>query len=173
MRTRTKLVSLSVVVVLVLMIGVSTIPQAQANPRFIISSWAYPDEYGQGIDAFTVYENSTGSWLQLDGVDPTVEPTDSTVFEWNVSLGIRLRLDTIYNNELVGADNITDGENYHRYNVTVTRFNGTVVFSQTNFTYFNSWADGSLYLYSYTVILDFVPLEGEVYTATVTYEVFY
>ena len=162
----------SLLVVLTLGLLFVSIPQAKANPQFVLSSWAYPDEHGQGIYQITVYENSTGSWLQLGSVDPTVEPTESTTFNWTVSLGIRLRLDTIYNNSLVGADNITDGENYHRYNVTVTSGVETI-FNQTGFTYFNSWADGSLYLYSYTVILNFLPEQGQIYKATVTYEVFY
>jgi hypothetical protein len=152
-----------------------TVPRAQANPTFIIASWAYPDQYGQGIDAFTVYENSTGAWLIVGGFGPNVIYSDSGIFEnWSVGVSIKLKCSFYLNNTVVGADDLADGRNYFRHTVTVTNFNKTVVFSQTNFTYFSSSsAYDPMFIYDYTVVLNFIPVYSEVYTATITYEVFY
>jgi len=48
------------------------------------------------------------------------------------------------------------------------------MFSQSNFTY--SWGieyDEDLFLYEYWIELDFVLTMSEIYTTTITYEVFY
>ena len=176
MRLRIKLFACGVVMVLVLMIGFSTIPQAKpqakANPQFVISSWEYPDEYGQGIEGFEMLENSTGSWAQVGGL---YSSSDTHAIEWNASLFIKLRCYTYFNSTLTGASDTDDGKNYQRHNITVTNFNGTILFSQQNFTWFydDDSIDPPMWFYGYEVVLNFLPEEGQVYTVTVTYEVFY
>ena len=148
-----------------------SIPQAKANPRFIIASWAYPDEHGQGISQFNLNENSTGVWLTFG---ESIEYGDSAEIEWNASVGIKLICYTWFNNTFMGADDLDDGENYQRHNVTVTLGNGTIVFSQQNFTKLSSFdLEDPMWQYTYFVVLNFLPDWGQIYTVTVTYEVFY
>ena len=143
-----------------------------ATAQFIISSgWDYPDEYGQGIDRIFVMENSTGSWVNI-GV-ASYPDGRNTVLDWNVSVGIKLRLYCKLNETLTGATDVVDGENYLRHSVIVTS-GGQTVFSQQNFTWYDSGDYGSdIYDYEYHVVLNFLPLEGQSYTVTVTYETYY
>ena len=162
-----------VVVLLTLGLLVASIPPAKA--QFVIASWEYPDEHNQGIDSFTIYENSTGDWLIVGGFGPNLSPEDSGIFDWAFGVSIKLKCHTWFNNTLVGAENMEDGKLFHRHNVTVTNFVGTLIFSQQNFTYFNSdiVTEDPLWYYEYTVILNFIPVSGAVYTTTVIYEVFF
>jgi len=157
--------------VLTLGLLVTSIPPAKA--QFVLASWSFPDEYGQGIETLTVYENSTGSWLAVGGFSPNVDHSDAGVFEWNGSVGIKVRVDCWLNSTLVGVASTDAGKNYLRHNVTVTDFEGTTVFSQQNFTYYAAGALGDMYEYYYDVVLNFVVGYDQVYTATITYEVFY
>jgi hypothetical protein len=148
------------------------IPQAKANPKFIIADWDYPDEYGQGIEGFQVYENSTGSWVAVGG---EYYYYNSQVFDWNASIGIKLRCYSWLNSSLLLLDFPDEGYNYQRHNVTVTQSNGTIVFNQENFTCTGgeTWALNPMWKYYYDVVLDFLPAYGEIYTVTVTYEVWW
>ena len=171
MRFKTKLFAWAIVISLVLMIGFSTIPQAKANSQFIISSWDHPDEYGQGITLFHFYENSTGSWVEV--YDPTgYRPDDTSIIDWNASVAIKLRCHSSLNSTFLGLSDDSEGMNYIRHSVTVSNLTG-VVFSQQNFTYHGRGHVGSMYFYQYEVVLNFLPEYGEIYTVTVTYEVFY
>lgn len=146
-------------------------PVIATNPKFVISSWAFPDEYGQGIDRIRVEENSTGSWVYA-GID--VDATESSAFEWNASVAIKLRCWSWINNTLVGDVSDSALKNYQRHNVIVTQINGTIVFSQDNFTYSMYYYDEDpMFYFEYFVILNFLPEMGQVYTVNVSYEVFY
>ena len=159
-----------IIMALICLVGVATIQPAKANPQFIISSWEYPDEYGQGINLFAFYENSTGAWVEYGDA---YEPDQSYIVNWNTSGSIKLRCYAFLNSTLTGAIDEDDGKNYLRHNVTVTSA-GQSIFSQSNFTYYN-FADilDPMWYYGYEVVLNFLPLEGQVYIVTVTYEVFY
>jgi len=141
-----------------------------AKAQFVLASWDFPDDYGQGIDALTVYENSTGDWLILGGFGPNVDHSGAGVFDWNASVGIKVRVYCLLNSTLVGVSSTAEGKNYLRHNVTVTNFNGTTIFSQQNFTYFGAGVVGDMYEYLYDVVLNFLPEYGEVYTVVITYE---
>jgi hypothetical protein len=145
---------------------------AKENPKFIISSWDFPDEYGQGIEGFEIFENSTGSWVQIGGEYTSDE---SLIFEWNVSVAIKLNCWTWFNSTLTGAATGAEGKNYQQHSVDVTQTNGTSVFSQQNFTYFyvDTGIDPPLWFYGYEIVLNFLPNYGETYTATVIYEVYW
>lgn len=154
------------------------------NAKFVLASWDHPDDYGQGIEGFLIYENSTGSWQAWNDPD-TGDPeyyiyddADEHYFQWNVSVFIKLRVVTWLNSTLLGLtgeeDDDDDGIPYFRHNVTVTTL-GNTVFSQNNFTYEegDDSIDPPMWLYQYDIILDFVPAEGYTYTVTITYEVYY
>jgi hypothetical protein len=152
------------------------IPQSEKlpNPKFIISSWSFPDEYGQGIDALGVYENSTGSWLAINGgFVPTVDYNDEASFEWNASLGIKIRVYCWVNSSLSGFGSVEEGKNYLKHTVIVTQINGTIVFSQENFTYFNAGAIDEMYEYDYDVVLNFLPEMGEIYRVSIILDIYW
>lgn len=158
-----------ILTVITLLILTSSIPPARA--QFVLASWDYPDEYGQGISGFTLFGNSTGSWVQVGDYHSW---TEAHVYDWNVSVAIKLRCYTNFNSTLTGASSTTEGKNYQRHNVTVTDSNDAIVFSQNNFTYTGvSTVFAPMWLYDYEVVLNFLPDYGQVYTVTVTYEVFW
>jgi len=181
-----KILSCVVILALVIMMAVSTIPttpnrQLERPAKFVLSSWDYPDEYGQGIDGIRFYENSTGDWvaapyyLDIGVFYYFVPDTSAYTLNWSIGVGIKLRVFSVLNTTFVGIDegNITQGKNYQRHSVAVAPINGTTIFSQQNFTYYdNEWVVGDLITYEYDVILDFLPVAGEIYTVTVTYEVY-
>ena len=156
-----------IVVLLTLGLLVAFIPPAKA--QFIIASWDYPDEYGQGILEIEIQENSTGSWVSYDSLDYW----ESGVYNWTIGMVIKLIVSTTFNSTLTGAGSLVEGKLYQRHNVTVMNDLDATVFSQQNFTYVDAAIENGIYDYVYEVILNFIPLSGAVYTATVIYEVFY
>ena len=159
-----------VIMALVMLVCVSTIQPVTANPQFIIASWDYPDEYGQGIDLFGFYENSTGAWLPYGDA---YEPDQSYIIDWNGSVFIKFRCYAFLNSTLTGAIDEADGKNFQQHRVNVSSL-GESVFSQQNFTYYNiNTAFDPMWYYGYEVVLNFLPLQGTLYTVTVTYEIFW
>ena len=161
----------------IFVILISTIPPAQAQPKFALATWDYPDAYGQGIDSFVLYSNSTGSWVVVDTWYFDDEYPAPDPVPWNASQAIKLRVRTTMNTTLVGTSNPEEGQNYIRHSIVVTDQLDAEVFSQQNFTYETEAHDfvihpGIIYYYYY-VIFDFLPISGELYTANVTYEVYY
>jgi hypothetical protein len=153
---------------------VAQVPQETEikNPKFIISSWSFPDEYGQGIGGIHVYENSTGAWLDHD--PSYLSPNEGLAVEIFLNGSLKLQIFSYINKTLVGFSTTNEGKNHIRHNITIMDTNDTVVFSQQNFTYFTIYTGyDPIYLYSYTVILNFVPTSGQIYIATITYEIFW
>lgn len=137
---------------------------------FTLASWDYPDEHGQGINLFVFYENSTGSWVSFGSV---YEPDQSYIVNWNTSGSIKLRCYAFFNSTLTGASDVGDGKNYQQHYVSVVTAR-TTVFSQQNFTYYNNnTVLDPMWYYGYEVVLNFIPQQGERYTVTVTYEIYY
>lgn len=178
----TKKTLTAVMVVTVLSVLLIATPRP-ISAKFVLSGWSHPDEYGQGIEGFLIYENSTGSWLGWDDPDSgdpeyyTYDDAEEHYFEWNVSVFIKLRVVTWLSSTLLGLTgeeaHHSDGIPYFRHNVTVTTL-GQTVFARDNFTYVLGSSEFTpMWLYQYDVILDFVPLEGYTYTVTITYEVYY
>lgn len=163
---------------------VLTAPQPQPQPQpvksaqFVLSGWSYPDEYGQGIYMLRFYENSTGSWVAAPFyVDDlpyySLHYYDSYDYlNWSAGVAMKIRCYTLLNLTLTGAVDEADGQNYHRHSVNVTNL-GTTVFSQQNFTYFDVTPSGDTPQYKYDVILNFLPVQGLTYTATIRYDVFW
>ena len=77
---------------------VESIPIAKNKTQFALASWVFPDEYGQGIDRIFVQENSTGFWVDI-GVASYPDGRNN-VLDWNVSVGIKLRVYTRLNETL-------------------------------------------------------------------------
>lgn len=161
-------VSACIIGVLALLLLIVTVPPARA--QFVVASWEYPDDYGQYIEAFSVYENSTGAWVYVD----STFPDESGIYDWEVGAHIKLYCHTWFNSTLTGAVSKVDGQKYQRHDVNVTML-GESVFSQQNFTYeaADSGINPPMWYYTYSVILGFTPISGGYYTVTVTYEIFW
>ena len=148
---------------------VESIPKNKT--QFALASWTFPDNYGQGIEAFEIYENSTGSWVLTSGAYGYEDNYNIDIY---ANGSIKLRCYTWFNSTLTGASDTNDGKNFQQHNVTVINM-GTTIFSQQNFTWFydDDSINPPMWYYGYEVVLNFLPLEGQVYTVTVTYEVYY
>ena len=86
---------------------------------------------------------------------------------------ITLLVDCWLNSTTYGISTIAEGRNIIRHNITVTSTNHTVVFSQTNLTYISGLDYGdNVFLYQYSVELDFVINYGNIYTVVLVYEIF-
>ena len=158
-----------IIIMLIFIMLVVSVPPARA--RFVLAEWDFPDEYGQGIDTITVYENSTGSWVSVGNYDYD----ESSVLDWEAGVAIKLKVWTWFNSTLTGAGSTNEGKNYQRHNVTVTNAIDTIVFSQQNFTvvFYDYGEPSSMWYYDCEVVLNFLPDYGEIYTVSVVYEVFW
>lgn len=139
-----------------------------ANAQFIVASWDYPDEYGQGISTILMY---------IDGDLEGFCNYNNASNEFIISEGgnITLRVTTYINQTTVGVSTVEDGKLYIRHSVVVTTPSNSSLFSKQNFTYY----DGALVpptnriTYTYIIWLDVLWVAGTVYTATINFEVFY
>ena len=164
------------------MIGVSTIPQEelvesvpQGTAQFVLSSWAFPDEYGQGIYSITPDENSSGYYAHIESAPGFLYSTsENNSFDVDAGCSIRLDVRVYVNYTFLGVSD-PDTLNYIRLNVTVLEGLGDTIFSIQNMTY--DYLGGNLgdgiWWYSFVDVLNFLTVEGQVYIATVTYEVYY
>lgn len=130
---------------------------------------SFPSD-GTGFYKIGAYidEIYTHTFFDLDGVVNSSLDIDTTVS--NITLLIECWL----NSTTYGVSTVAEGANIIRHNVTVTNRNSTIVFAQSNFTYIvgSDYGDG-LFLYQYSVLLDFTPRTGNIYTTVVTYEIYY
>lgn len=158
---------------LVILLIVPIPDEATANSKFIIS-YDYPDNEGNGIAYVfsyydgvfnaTVYYNPT-SYPNSTAVQPAIAPQGT-----NITIGVFSWL----NGTLTGVSSLEEGKNVIRHNVTVYTNNGTLIFTKQNFTFIiGTDGDAPMYFYRYDVILDFVPIYGEIYTVVLRYDVFY
>lgn len=183
-KKKTEKTAVLIVVMLAFVLTLALVPPAK-SAKFVLAAWSYPDEYGQGIYGYRIYENSTGDWESFGyeyqvgttmGTFYFVHPDtfDVDVFDWTAGVFIKLRFYFTLNSTLTGATDLTNGKNYFRHSIIVIDLNESTVFSQQNFTYYdNEGEDEGIYYYLYDIILDFEPVQGDYYTATVTYEVYW
>ena len=185
MNFKKKISICALVIVLLLGLGVSTIPQIQeqetanlvlnnGQSQFALASWDFPDEYGQGIYSITPDENSSGYWSHIESAPGFLYSTsENNSFLVDAGCSIRLDVRVYVNYTLLGVSD-PDTLNYIRLNVTVLSL-GDTIFSIQNMTY--DYLGGNLgdgiWWYSFVDVLNFLTVEGQVYIATVTYEVFY
>jgi len=163
-------ISLILLVSLLVSVTPTTSKPQPSNPQFVLAEWDYPDEYGQGIKRFIMYENSTGSWVQ---VGDYLDYNDDNEVQWNDSRYIKLRCVTLFNATLTQAPTVEAGKSYLQHSIIVTN-TGVTVFSQQNFTFVSGAPEAyGMYIYSYDVVLNFLPVGGQVYTVSVDYDVYY
>ena len=143
----------------------SIVKELEQPAKFVLSSWAYPDEYGQGIYGFSFWENSTGSWVAAPWYThyyPDYHEEEGEFYflwyyvqdyrlNWSEGVAMKIRVFSVLNLTLTGAIDEADGQNYQRHSVIVTSA-GTTVFSQQNFTYFDVTPSGDTPAYEYEVI---------------------
>ena len=125
---------------------------------------AYIIAYVDSVPNGTVYYN------------PTSYPDNTAIQPLDIQAGVNLTLAVFcwVNGTVTGISSLSEGLAIMRHNTTVICSNGTSVFSQQNFTYIIGTDGGApMYFFRHDVILDFIPVSGEIYTVTVTYEVFY
>ena len=163
----------------------SIVKELEQPAKFVLAEWDYPDQYNQGIYGFRFYENSTGSWVlapwythyypdyhEEEGEFYFLHSDDDYRLNWSEGVAMKLRVYTTFNNTFVGAIDEADGQNYQRHSVAVTSA-GMTVFNQQNFTYFAVSEGWPFVQYQYEVILEFLPVGGQIYSVMVTYEIFY
>lgn len=154
--------------------------EQQAN--FVIASWDYPDQHGQGIYMIRFYENSTGSWVAapwyyvggaLDGLPfYSLHEYDPYTLNWSAGVAMKIRVYTTLNESLVGVATTAEGQQYLQHDVVVSNPYETV-FSQQNFTYYDATDGGDLYVYEYEVVLNFIPQQFTTYTIDLTHEIYF
>ena len=160
--------------VLVLGLGFASIPPAKANPQFVMAAYTYPSNNGNAISYITVYIDGVANGTMY--YNPDSYPTSTGVSPLEVTGGVNLTLGVFcwVNSTYVDISSLAEGLNIMKHNVSVVCSNGTEIFSKQNFTYITGTdANTPMYFYRHDVILDFVPQDGEVYTVTVVYELFY
>ena len=135
----------------------------------IDSTFTYP-ENGTGFNKIDAYldEVFTQTLYDMDGgVESSVDVAESVT---NITLLVSCWL----NSTTYGISTLAEGKNIIRLNVTVTATNHTLVFSQNNLTYISSTDYGdNVFLYQYSVQLDFTIISGNIYTVVLTYEIYY
>jgi len=166
----------SVIALLTIGLLVASIPPAKA--QFVLASWDYPDEYGQGIRNVALEQYINGEWVALTDPSPpkgyyysgsAFNITSGTNGGGNISIVVQCFL----NATLCGIDDIDDGPALIRHTITVTNTTATVFYQQGFDLTYQTDAYDPLYFYQYEVVANFVPISGITYTATITYEVFY
>ena len=145
---------------------------SHTQPKFSLASWTYPDAHGQGIDRFLIYTNHTGSWVEVGS--GYYYHYDTCVLNWTVGWCIKLLCYTYMNGTLTGTSTVAQAKLVQRHSVVVTDGMGQTVFSKQNFTYddYSPLWEG-MWGFTYYVVLNFLPTYGQIYTATVSYEVFW
>lgn len=165
--------TVSILAVLTLLLVMAPQSKAQCTMFITASTWEM-DDYGQGLQTWYAESNATGSWVVIAWA--TYTNTSYDPIRWNASQAIRIRVQCVLNSTLLGLSALSQGLNYLQHNISVVDQFDAVVFSQQNFTfYYNAtgYPDSAMYIYQHTVILDFSPLEGEFYTATLVTEIYY
>ena len=163
-------------IALLLSTFVLVVPIQPAKAQFVLAYDFSPDNYGNAIAYITAYYD--GAWNGSMYKDPDSYPFDTTTNPKETFEGINITLAVFcwLNGSHTEISSIAEGKTVLRHNVSVLMTNGTVIFSKQNFTYVigaDGFGDsGEMYFYRYDVVLDFVPISGEVYTITVIYEVF-
>lgn len=172
MKNKNKIIGL-VSIAFVLSMLVVAIPQVKANPQFVLAyDYILPD--GNGVSQISVLIDGVQNGTMYYASDPYPTYTADNPKDIDVGVNLTLIVRSWVNATFCDIATYAEGYNIIRHSIVVTCTNGTTVFSQQNFTY---WSGTDYYdpmfHYEYWVYLDFVPTYGEVYTATVVYELYY
>lgn len=158
--------------ILVLSLPAVTYIAPQSKPDhslFVLSSWDYPDEYGQGIDAIRLWQYLSGSWQSLTPFDYGNTGNDTFVISETGPLTVQVK--GYVNATHVGASTLAEGQNYVRHSALVTTPSNISVFSLQNFTYVTATDSLSpMFYYFYNATLNFTPQPATIYTCEITME---
>jgi len=177
---RNKIVT-SIIVLMTLGLLFVSVPPAKA--QFVIA-WTYDseagtfdyDEYGQGFYLYHLMTNYTDSdWdLHPDHVETYYFNASSYLHDWTVGYAIGIRFMVWMNSTLTGATGLTDGLNYMRLNASISCFDEELDSQEdlVNF-YQSSFFDAEMWLYGFDAFFNVIAEEGQIYTATLTYEVYW
>jgi len=125
---------------------------------------------GTGFDQIDAYVDEV--FIQMlyaedEGFNPILEIDETNT---NITLIIGCWL----NSTTYGVSTVAEGKGIIRHSITVTATNRTVVFSQTNLTYVQGVDYGdNLFLFQYSIELDFTIIYGNIYTVVLAYEIFF
>ena len=149
------------------------VPTQPTKAQFVLAYTFASGNNGNAISFINAYFDGDyeGTMYNDPDIYPTV--TYTPTLEVNASTSISLRVGCWLNSTYAGVASLAEGQTVIRHSVSVLSSNGSVIWSQQNFTY-QSGVDAlaPMYHYDYDVTLDFVPVSGVVYTVTVIYEVF-
>ena len=165
---------IAAVITVFMILGVFLTRLPATKAVFVLSSWDYPDQYGQGIEEIKLYQYLNGEWelhpMTTWGYLPNGNDTFPIEAEGALNIKFRLWL----NGTLTGVESLAEGQNFLRHSVLVTTPYNNSVFSQQNFTYVSgSDSLAPMYFYIYNVTLPISPVNGVTYTAAVDYEIYY
>lgn len=131
-------------------------------------TYTYP-EGGNGFNRIDAYvdEVFTQRLYDLDagfnrtlGISPTITNLTILVECW-------------LNSTTHDISNVAEGRNIIRHSIAVSSPSNESVFFQQNFTYISGVDYGdNVFLYQYSVQLNFTPIAGIIYTAVIEYEIF-
>lgn len=173
MRNTAKAYSGIVSLALIVTVLIVLVPIPPAKAQFVLA-YDYPTPNGNGIAYINGYVDGVynGSMYANPDSYPTATTNNPMYVDAGVSLS--LKVGCWLNGTFMSVSSLAQGKQVLRHNVTVTALNGTILFSQQNFTY-DSGTDyyAPMYFYDYTVTLNFDVIAGGYYTVTVIYELYY
>ena len=165
----------------ILLTMILVFPRPTHGAQFIISSWSYPDEYGQGVYGVTPYQNSTGSFLAIKNPDTGIDfcySENATTYYLNFTDNTALRFDArvTLNYTKLGLSHPADidlGRNYIRVNLEMFLASESV-FSLQNMTFDNldGLSETGIWWYAYVDTVNVILVAGQIYTVAITLEVF-
>ena len=149
-------------------------PTDPTKAQFVLSEIPTDNEYGEGISAVYVHENSTGSWIAVK--DPAYFlPSDDTTVDVNAGGLLNITPTPTINHTLRELSTYDEARAIMRLSIEVLNL-GEVVFSQQNLT---ALEDGegtqtsTTWWIAYVVVVPIVLVAGEIYVVTLTYEIYY
>lgn len=153
----------------------SPIQEQRAVPKAKFALAVYPtgDSYGQGFDR--VYALVNGYYNKtLYDFNGEYNRTIELAPEDNLTLTVYVWM----NKTLTGVSSIDEILNVIKLHISIKAGNGTEVWSKQNFTYQSPIAEicglnGCMVNVHYLVYLDFIMQTNDIYTGTITYEVYY
>jgi len=162
-----------VTIIMIFAVFLTRLPATKAG--FVIASWQYPDQYGQGIEEIRLYQWLDSAWEghpdTTFGWGPNA-PSETFWIEADGALAIVFRC--WLNGTLTGVSSLAEGQNYLRHSVLVKSPYDASIFTQQNFTYVSGTDSlAPMYFYIYNVTLPISPEHGVTYTAVVDFEIWY
>lgn len=161
------------IIIVLSVLSFASIPPTKAN--FIIASWDYPDEYGQGVYEIRIYQYING-WYGLSettwGWGPNAENDAFEIFANATAVYILLKCEM--NNTRVNASSLADGENYIQHSGELIQLGHGIIDTVGNFTlYSSSDASDPMFEYWYNCTFEFSPIGGVNYKAVLNIEIYW